>query len=211
LFCGAGGSAQGYYEAGFDVVGVDIRPQPRYPFEFVLGDALEELRDFPLGFDAVHASPPCQAYSTTRGLHTNEYPELVPVVRDLLKQTGLSYVIENVVGAPMTNRVVLCGSSFGLGVWRHRQFESNVMFWNPPACQHVLVPLPLDVTGGGPSKKPRTSPGGGMSRKPRNMAEASAAMGVDWMTRAELNEAIPPAYTKWIGEQLLDSLKVGAR
>ncbi len=204
LFCGAGGAAMGYHRAGFEVVGVDSRNQPRYPFEFHQADALEWLEACDLTeYDAIHASPPCQAYSITKSLHITFHPALIPIVRERLEATGLPYVIENVVGAPMSNRIVLCGSAYGLGVWRHRQFESNVMLWNPPACAHGLVPEPIDVTGGGPSKGPRLDGKGGRSRKPQNMMEACMAMGIDWMTRRELNEAIPPAMTEWIGTQLL--------
>lgn len=214
LFCCAGGAGMGYARAGFDVVGVDLVDQPRYPFEFYRADAMDVLRQFALwgtdGLAAIHASPPCQAYSTTRALHDNEYPELVDEVRALLEGIGLPYVIENVQGAPMRNYVKLCGSSFGLGVRRHRLFETNVMLWNPPACRHDLQPEPLDVTGGGPSKNPRTDGKGGRSRKPRNVAEASEAMGIDWMTRQEMNEAIPPAYTEWIGLRLREQLEAVA-
>lgn len=205
LFCCAGGAAMGYHRAGFDVTGVDIVPQPNYPFEFVQADALEVLSLLAVngpGPDVIHASPPCQAYSTTSALHHNEYPELVDEVRALLEGIGLPYVIENVQGAPMRNYVRLCGSSFGLGVRRHRLFETNVMLWNPPACRHDLQPEPLDVTGtGGP---------GGRHRKPKNLAQAREAMGIDWMSRKELSEAIPPAYTEWIGRRLLEQLEAVA-
>ncbi len=209
LFCGAGGAAMGYHRAGFDVVGVDINPQPRYPFEFWQADALVALAKWEsVGtFDAIHASPPCQTYSVTRSLHSAAYPDLVGVTRQLLNFTGLPFVIENVQGAPLENTVKLCGSSFGLGVRRHRLFESNVMLWNPPPCRHELQPEPIDVTGGGPSKGPRLDGKGGRSRKPRTVKEAGDAMGIDWMTRAELNEAIPPAYTAWIGGQLIAQLE----
>jgi DNA (cytosine-5)-methyltransferase 1 len=207
LFCGAGGAAVGYERAGFDVVGVDIKPQPHYPFEFHQADALEWLRLYMLdynatGFAAYHASPPCQAYSTTRTLHRGEYPALVGEVRRLLR--GLPYVIENVVGAPLINPVKMCGSSFGLPIRRHRLFESTLPLMSL-GCAHK--PDPIDVTGGGPSKAPRLDGAGGRSRKPKNVAEAGAALGIDWMTRDELNEAVPPAYTQFIGEQLLDQLK----
>lgn len=151
LFCGAGGAGMGYHRAGFDVVGVDIAPQPHYPFEFHQADALTFPFDV-FGFAAVHASPPCQEYSVTRSLHRAEYPTLVEAVRARLLGTGLRYVIENVVGAPLTNCVTLCGSSFGLGVRRHRRFETNWTVWSPPQCRHDLQPAPIDVTGGGPTK-----------------------------------------------------------
>lgn len=215
LFCGGGGAAMGYHRAGFDVVGVDCAPQPRYPFLFIREDALDLLE---LGaewiadtFAAIHASPPCQRYSVTASLHDVEYPDLVARVRGLLDATGLPWVIENVVGAPLTNCVTLCGSSFGLGVRRHRRFETNFTVWNPPVCRHDLQPEPIDVTGGGPTKPGRTRTSGGVSRKPRNLAEAGAAMGVDWMTRAELNEAVPPAFTEFVGSALALAVLAGVQ
>jgi DNA (cytosine-5)-methyltransferase 1 len=211
LFCGAGGAAMGYHRAGFEVVGVDINPQPHYPVEFHQGDAMTFLESMFIyhDFDAIHASPPCQAYSTLHGL-AGEYPQLIEPVRKLLVSLGLPYVIENVVGAPLVNPIRLCGSSFGLRVWRHRLFEMTRAPVLVPACSHYHHPLPLDVTGtGGPSSKPRKKPGGGVSRKPANLKEAGEAMGIDWMARRELSEAIPPAYTEWIGGLLIQ--EVGAR
>lgn len=194
LFCKAGGATQGYVEAGFEVIGVDVEPQPNYPYEFHQADAL----DYPLdGFDAIHASPPCQDYSVTASLHSSYYPRLIEPVRERLIAAGVPYVIENVEGArrDLRNPVRLCGSSFGLGVRRHRLFElSFPVLWVPP-CAHYLQPEPIDVTGtGGP---------GGRHRKPDNLAHAREVMGIGWMTRPELSEAIPPPYTRWIGQQLL--------
>ena len=215
LFCGAGGAAVGYHRAGFDVVGVDIVDQPRYPFTFVQGDALECLAIGlpgvdPSKFDAIHASPPCQAYSTTASLHGNEYPRLIDATRELLLATGLPFVIENVAGAraDMREPITLCGSSFGLGVRRHRLFECHGFEVGlVPPCDHGSQPEPVDVTGtGGPRPGQRLDGAGGNSRKPRNLAHAREAMGIDWMTRPELSEAIPPAYTAFIGAQLIDHL-----
>ncbi len=210
LFCGAGGAAVGYHRAGFEVVGVDNRPQPNYPFDFIQTDALEFVANVGAAFtrygliDAIHASPPCQAFSTTASLHDNEYPNLVEPLRRLLLATGLPYVIENVQGAPLYNHVRLCGSSFGLGVRRHRLFEINPIPPMVPPCAHYLQPEPIDVTGtGGQTHEPRSDGGGGDHRKPRNLAHAREVMGIDWMTRSELSEAVPPAYTEWVGEQLL--------
>ena len=208
LFCGAGGAAMGYHRAGFDVVGVDINPQPHYPFEFHQADAMTYPLD---GFDAIHASPPCQAYSSLHGFNATEFPRLIDPTRNRLLAADVPYVIENVVGAPLIAPVRLCGSSFGLRVWRHRLFEMT----NPPAivppCSHHEFPRPIDVTGtGGASGRPRTTPGGGLSRKPRNLAEARDAMGIDWMTRRELREAIPPAMTEWLGPFLLAAIEAAA-
>lgn len=203
LCCGAGGVSTGLDRAGFEMTGVDMRPQPRYPFTFHQGDAL----DFPLeGFDLVAASPPCQAYSQqTPPDRRADHPQIIEAVRERLLRWGGVYLIENVPGAPLRSPVMLCGSSFGLGVRRHRMFESNVLLL-VPECAHHLQPFPLTVTGGGPYTK-----GGNLfgwqperRRKPRTIAEARAAMGIDYMTRAELNEAIPPAYTEHLGRQLAD-------
>lgn len=214
LFCGAGGAAVGYHRAGFDVVGVGCEWQLNYPFSYVQDDALEFLGRYVAlkevwprtAYGAIHASPPCQPYSSTKSLHDAEYAALIPEVRSLLQATGLPYVIENVVGAPLVNPVKLCGSSFGLGVRRHRLFETNFPVMSVP-CAHWDQPEPIDVTGGGPSKKPRTDGAGGRSRKPRNLAQAREAMGIDWMSRSELNEAIPPTFTEYVGRALLEALE----
>ncbi len=218
LFCGAGGAAVGYHRAGFDVIGVDIVPQPRYPFPFYLADIVG-LMPVPLGaayrdVDAIHASPPCQSYSTTASLHTNEYPRLIASVREWIAATGLPYVIENVEGArsEMREPIRLCGSSFGLGVRRHRLFEvSGFEVGMVPPCAHHDQPEPVDVTGTGASRiGPRLDGKGGNSRKPRNLAHAREAMGIDYMTRQELSEAVPPAYTEWIGRRLMETIGVQA-
>lgn len=212
LFCGAGGAAVGYTRAGFEVVGVDMRAQPNFPFEFIQDDALDYLgKAFPFGytndFAAIHASPPCQAYSVTASLHDAEYPDLIEPVRELLRSTGLPYVIENVQGAPLYNHVLLCGSSFGLGVRRHRLFEVEPIPPFMPPCAHYLQPEPIDVTGtGGPAAR-KPGQGGGIHRKPKNLEQAREAMGIDWMSRRELSEAVPPAYTEWIGHQFLTHLE----
>lgn len=209
----------GYYRAGFDVVGVDIAPQPHYPFRYWQMDALESFcRLDPevleaQGFDAIHASPPCQSYSTLGVLHGKVYPELVEPVRDLLIGSGLPYVIENVLGAPLHNAVTLCGSEFQLTtrtllhgqVWlkRHRLFESNVFLWSAGGC-HCHGKLTVPVYGHG---------GGGNRQKMRGAGVAQASrevMGIDWMTRAELDQAIPPAYTEFIGAQIMAHLKAKA-
>lgn len=204
LFCGAGGATRGYQNAGFDVWGVDINPQPNYCGTlFFEADAISFLNTYPLdGFDVIHASPPCQAYSVTSSLHDNDHPELVEPMRRILDAIGLPYVIENVVGAPLRNATLLCGSMFGLGVRRHRLFETSPVIIGAPQCNHRLQPFPVDVTGtGGPSSKPRTGKGG-VHRKPRDLTHAREVMGVDWMTRRELSQAIPPAYAEWVGLQL---------
>lgn len=199
LFCGAGGAAVGYHLAGFEVVGVDIKPQPHYPFEFRQLDVLDlGFANF-IGFDATHASPPCQRYSTItsfKGSQATE-PDLIGPTRELLQRTGLPYVIENVPGSPLFGPLRLCGSMFGLEVRRHRHFESPWLHSiRPPACDHSR--RCIAVYGKAPAHR---LPDG--VQRARDLAEGQRAMGIEWMEWAELTQAIPPAYTKWIGQQLL--------
>lgn len=210
LFCGAGGAAMGYHWAGFtEIVGVDIARQPNYPFTFVEGDALAppvRLTDF----DLIHASPPCQRFSTLafRNGNADNHPDLIAATRELLVGVGRPYVIENVEGAPLNHPVKLCGTMFpGLRVIRHRLFETSFSVAQPSHPEHPLVfthdkrkahygKLDQDVdfvqvTGGGNC----------------TVANKRDAMGIDdWMNGRELNEAIPPAYTRFIGEQFMDQL-----
>lgn len=223
LFCGAGGAAMGYHRAGFDVVGVDNRPQPHYPFEFVQADALIQLEwlilNGGLDFDALHASPPCQRYSTAtkRNGTQDEHPDLIAPIRELLKAAGLPYVIENVEGAPLIEPWLVCGTERGLRadgyrLRRHRLFEANWPLVTPGCgCTPQAtwgVPV-MDVTGGGPTKARRRDGGGGRPFK-GTADQARAIMGMPWATKAELNEAIPPAYTELIGHQLMQHLRVAA-
>ena len=194
LFCGAGGAAVGYQQAGFYVVGVDIEPQPNYcGDEFVQADALT----FDLsGFDAVHASPVCKAFTKTGwayhfGYHAN-HDDLLTPMRARLEEQPAPWVIENVPGAPMRVDVMLCGSQFGLGVRRHRWFElSWSLFTLMTPCDH---------------SRRVVSPHGNPNRFKGSRTEWAAGMGIDWMTAPELAQAIPPAYSEWIGEQLLAHL-----
>lgn len=207
LFCGAGGCSMGYHRAGFDVTGVDINPQPRYPFKFIQADAMT----FPLdGYDVIHASPPCQAYCALRHLYPEKrYPDLVAWTRDRLIAAKVPFVIENVPKSPLLHPVKLCGSAFDLRVRRHRMFESNVEI-HGCLCFHKRQGHPIDVSGtGGRRVNRRTNDHGGNSNKPRNLAEARESIGIDWMTRKELSQAIPPAYTEYIGKQLLLQLRNG--
>ncbi len=219
LFCGAGGAAVGYHRAGFDVVGVDIKDQPHYPFTFIRADALEVFnKDFWLlggvvDFDAIHASPPCQRYSDLAGRNGNAdaHPDLIGPVREWLEVIGLPYVIENVEGAPLIEPVTICGTSLFLGIYgyrlrRHRLFESNLELRVPACeCRYARRPV-IDVSGGGPTHAPRKDGAGGRTYK-GTADQARAVMGIDWMTKAELNEAIPPAYTELIGAQLLAHIR----
>ena len=206
LFCGAGGAGMGLHRAGFDVTGVDIDPQPRYPFSFVQADALQLPFDL-AAFDFIWASPPCQDYSSLKGLAKKERGRLIPFVREMLIASGKPYCIENVVGSELQNPILLCGSMFGLGVWRHRLFEMSHPPILVPQCQHDLVPQPIDVTGsGGPFNGVRKTGNGGISRKPQNIQHASDVMGIDWMTRREISQAIPPAYSESIGLAAMECL-----
>ena len=212
LFCGGGGAAMGYHRAGFEVVGVDIKPQPRFPFEFIQADAMTYPLD---GFDAVHASPPCQAYSITKHAHNLEHPDLVPETLRRLTAWGGTWIVENVVGAPLEDAVTLCGSMFDLRAWdhyigqtvqlkRHRLFQSNWMILAPGPCRHVPGMRVGGVYGGAWSKNrtldPTVKRTGGYA-PPDDVQRV--LMGIDWMTRQQLTQAIPPAYTEWIGRQLL--------
>jgi DNA (cytosine-5)-methyltransferase 1 len=210
LFCCAGGAAVGYARAGFEVVGVDIDPQPNYPFAFIEANALNLDPEFLASFDFIHASPPCQSYSdlAKRNGNGHEWPRLVEPVRKMLRATGLPYVIENVQGAPLIEPIVLCGTMFPtLRVIRHRLFESNLPITVPKHNPHPLVfthdkrkahygkldqdTAYVQVTGGGNC----------------SIANARAAMGITWMSKAELNESIPPAYTQYLGKQFIKHLK----
>jgi len=206
LFAGAGGAGVGYARAGFDVTGVDIEGHADYPFELIESDAMTILADvdFLDQFDAIHASPPCPRYSTATPAAAREnHPDLVPPVRDALVAWGGTYVIENVPGAPLHNPTILCGSSFGLRVRRHRLFESNVAI-PQPTCQHKGQEV-VGVYGQHPDR-----PGGWLrpdgssrGRKATSVLDAQDAMGIDWMTTwADLADAVPPIYTTWIGTHL---------
>ena len=202
LFCGAGGAAMGYHRAGFDVLGVDNRPMPRYPFEFVQADAMTYPLD---GFDAIHASPPCQAY-TPLGRKDGSHPDLVPPMLAKLSTQPRPWVIENVTEAPM-HGVVLCGSMFGLGVRRHRRFASDLLLLAPGRCRHIGHKIRAYYGKPGWlawSSGAAVVNGGERKLLLRGSVEqAPADMGIDWMTWDELREAIPPSYTEFIGEQLL--------
>jgi DNA (cytosine-5)-methyltransferase 1 len=203
LFCGAGGAAVGYHRAGFEVVGVDIASQPHYPFEFHQADAFA----YPLaGYEVVHASPPCQAYASLGG-HDGRHADLVPAIRCLLEASGLPWVIENIEGAPLRPDLRLCGSMFGLGVRRHRLFEANVFLWRQD-CQH-RGQRRIRAYYGKPGWLAWSLAGANLQRSGHlpllrgSVDRAPADMGIDWMTWDELREAIPPAFTQYIGAQLL--------
>jgi DNA (cytosine-5)-methyltransferase 1 len=197
LFCCAGGASMGLRHAGFDVVGVDIHPQPHYPFEFYQADALT----FPLdGFDFIWASPPCQAFTLAQRIRGNSHPDLISPIRERLASAGALYVIENVPGAPLINPIELCGAMFpGLRTYRHRLFECSF------SCEQ-------------PAHPPHDAPLRKMGRKPRDgefihvvgnfsgAEDARRAMGISWMPRDKLREAVPPAYAEYIGRQAVRNL-----
>jgi DNA (cytosine-5)-methyltransferase 1 len=211
LCCGAGGASRGFDLAGFHVVGVDLSPQPNYPYQFIQADALDVLAGSAAGrfFDAFHASPPCQldcAYRRRGDGVGDGYPDLIAPIREALIATGKPYVIENVTGArhKLRDPVRLCGSSFGLDVRRHRLFESNVPIVAPPCDHGWQTPRFPAATNRKPMS--RCTVEIGVWRIPLPMQRA--AMGIDWMERRELSNAIPPAYTEHVGKQLLAALDV---
>lgn len=223
LFCGAGGAAMGYHRAGFEVVGVDINPQPRYPFEFHQADAME----YPLeGFSVIHASPPCQAYSVTRHTHSKQHPELLEPTITRLREWGGHWVVENVVSnrtrTIMPGAIEVCGAAFGqkaddvdgapLVLKRHRLFLADLMLLNRHcACgffrsRGVRVG---GVYGAGPENRKLANRSLGTFRGgyTPTIPVRRELMGIDWMTGTELSQSIPPAYTEYIGRQLLQALK----
>ncbi len=212
LFCGAGGAAMGYHRAGFEVVGVDINPQPRYPFEFHQGDAMTYPLD---GFEVLTGSPPCQAHTTMKTFpnakdHSGTGWMLAATIARF-EASGLPFVVENVQGSGSEmggHWTVLCGSTFGLGVRRHRLFRSSVLIMTSP-CDHDAQGPVVGVYGHGQAKSGR------LHRRERGEPTATVAdwrdaMGIDWMTRDELAQAIPPAYTEYIGQQLMAHLEARA-
>jgi DNA (cytosine-5)-methyltransferase 1 len=205
-FCKAGGGAAGYDRAGFEVTGVDIEPQPHFPFAFIQADALEVLADrsFLAQFDAIHASPPCQAYvvaATTR--KRKDHPDLLGPVRALLRRSGLPWVIENVPTAPMPDAIILCGATFGLPIVRHRKFELS---WQPG-----LVPsaCPQRSWNRAVDHGPGFYPYAGGSWEPAWREHVLPVLW-PWMDLAEAGQAIPPAYTEYLGAGLLGRLEGAA-
>lgn len=200
LFCGAGGCTRGYQMAGFQVTGVDINPQPRYIGDaFWQADAMSFLQHHGKDYDVIHASPPCQGYSKLKAFTTKEHPMLISPLREILLNLSKPYIIENVIGAPLTG-IVLCGTMFNLKVYRHRIFESNFPLFLDRTCRHIercaevgrKVPDGQFVTVAGHFA---------------SMHVARKAMGIDWMNRDELAQSIPPSYTLYIGQQIMALLQ----
>lgn len=215
LFCGAGGASVGYARAGFSVTGVDIAGHPDYPFDLLEMDALTAMLDDLDEFDAIHASPPCQAFTTMSnrwrgaGGRADEHPSLIAPVREALQAWGGPYVIENVPGAraQMVEPFMLHGGMFGLGVYRPRLFESN---FRVSVVGAVKPRDPLGVYGKLDGRRLFTRKDGSVQRAAKTLDEARSAMGIDWMRWEDLTEAIPPAYTEFIGRQLRDTLRLAA-
>ncbi|ACE80097.1 DNA methyltransferase [Mycobacterium phage Jasper] len=206
LYSGAGGAGYGYHQAGFEVVGVDLHPMPNYPFEFYQADALEFLTEHGREFDAIHASPPCQHYSSLGALcPLKQYPDLVDPTRQALDGLGLPYVIENVMPAPLIKErsIVLCGAMFGLRTYRHRRFEASFPLTAPPHPKHVVKTATKQ-------RRKRWEEGWNVSiTGDVGVYLGPEAMGIDWMTGNELSQAIPPAYTEYIGNALIELLEFG--
>jgi DNA (cytosine-5)-methyltransferase 1 len=219
LFCCAGGASMGYHRAGFEVVGVDIKPQPNYPFEFHQANALEYPLD---GFDAYHASPPCQGYIHLKnGDDLNGYPLLIDIVRERLISTKKPYSIENVPHAKeyLINPIMLCGTMFGLAIWKHRYFETNpVIYALLNTCNHKLgkidspfgkVDIPIQTAHGGDSHFHEKPSRIGIRWRPSQaLPIRKYGMGIDWnISKRELAESIPPAYTEYIGQYLIKEVE----
>jgi DNA (cytosine-5)-methyltransferase 1 len=205
----------GYHRAGFEVVGVDIKPQRRYPFEFHQGDALEFLEAHGHEYDVIHASPPCQRFSeATPMANRDNHPDLIKPIRELLLKIGRPFIIENVENArgELQQPLMLCGTMFNLPIWRHRYFETRPqIFALLPSCRHemglvtikgVEILRPVLCTGGGDSKRAKRK-----NHRPRGkVRDIRLAMEIDWMVQSELTEAIPPAYTEYIGKRILEAM-----
>ncbi len=211
LFCGAGGASMGYHRAGFEVVGVDIKAQRHYPFPFLLHDALTLPIEFLQSFDAIHASPPCQKFSVASIRHIKsgkKYPDCLTPTRNQLRASRQPWVIENVLGAPMSRMLILCGLMFDLKVFRHRAFESSVLLIGLDHPSHTGKRIGFgyfSIAGGSGRWK-------SWGKVYRNVSKGTIrewqdAMGIGWMTGAEIKEAIPPAYTEFIGRQLMKYLE----
>ena len=202
LFCGVGGASVGYHQAGFEVHGVDLKHGKRYPFTYLRADVLDVLRDeeYINQFDVIHASPPCQTHSITKHLRNAQGKstskiDLIPETRQALIASGKPYIIENVPGSPLINPIQLCGSSFGLKVRRHRLFESNMPLIGS-ICDHKAQGRPIGVYGSLNDEIPK----GGKTAS--TIDEARKAMNMNWAIWSELVEAIPPAFTKYLGGQI---------
>ncbi|KAF0651171.1 MULTISPECIES: DNA cytosine methyltransferase [Streptomyces] len=206
-FCCQGGASMGYHLAGFDVTGVDLHPQPRYPFPFIQGDAVEYIRTHGHEYDLIAGSPPCQGYSDCQVIQGRTHPMLIAPTRQAMQATGRPYVIENVPGAlpHLINPIVLCGAMFGLNTYRDRWFETGggLTLAQP---HHPRHDKPITKMG-----RPRKD--GEMAHYVGNFSGVQAArddLGVLWMTRDGIRECIPPAYARWIGQHAAAAITTAA-
>lgn len=197
LFSGVGGAAKGYRDAGFkNIIGIDIEEQPNYPYSFIKEDAIKFLRKYGKQFDLIHASPPCQKFSQCWKIRKNKHPDFISIIRRELKKNGKPYVIENVVGSPLINPIMLCGSMFRLKTYRHRIFECSFPVKNRYHPKHLKTSV----------KMGRSIKDGDYIHIVGNFSGISYArkvMGINWATRDELRESIPPVYTEFIGTNYL--------
>lgn len=202
LYCGAGGVSVGLHRAGFDVTGIDIKAQPRYPFAFIQADALHppvRLEDF----DFIWASPPCQAHTVLKtAWNAREHEDLIPATRAMLVASGKPWIMENVPGAPMDNPVMLCGTMFGLEtddgagqLYRHRMFEMSHPILLVPSCRHAKRSVTVTSKGGGYNRA--------AGRPSFPLTQRREAMGIDWMNDYELAQAIPPAYSEFLAKEMM--------
>lgn len=199
LYCCQGGAAAGYARAGLTPTGVDLKHQARYPYEFHQGDAIDYVKAHGDVYDAIHASPPCQAHSHAQQIMQNEHPDLIAPTREALEATGKPYIIENVVGAPLHSPALLCGHTLGLRTFRHRIFETNWPYTPPAHAAHPATTVKM-----GRALKP-----GDYYHAVGNFISVDYVrddLGVPWMTREGIRECIPPTYTAHIGAQLVAHL-----
>lgn len=213
-FCAAGGTSMGFSLAGFEVVGVDISPQPNYPFEFHQGDAIEFIREHGHEFDVIAGSPPCQSYLNLGAVNrklgrTYDHPDLVEATREAMVATELPYVIENVENAPLIDPVKICGTGLNRPLRRHRLFESNVPLVGVP-CAHSRFTEKKYWTGWRPKGETRLSTVVQVYGNAGGTEHWPDAMGIDWMTNKEMIEAVPPSYTLHVGAQIMAHVMRGA-
>jgi len=202
LYCCGGGAGFGYEQAGFEVTGIDIEPQPKHRGKFIQADAIEYLKSNWHKFDAVHASPPCQAYSIASMQFRQagkEYVDLIAITRKELISTGLPYVIENVPGSPLLTPIELCGSMFGMRTYRHRLFESNIKLIAPPHPKHEALNTKM-------GRKPKDGEFIQYVGHFSGVGIVQEMTGLHWLGQYELAQSIPPQYTKFIGEQIIKYL-----
>ena len=221
LFCCEGGAGTGYARAGFDVTGVDIVAKPRNPHPLIVADAVEYAWQHASEFDAIHASPPCQSYSLALRHMATPQPKLIDAIREALQASGKPWVIENVVGSPLSNcsdlfgahGVELCGTMFGMRIYRHRIFETSFPVHAPRPCDHSIVPLNPHRANGDPG-----GPVAGRARMKQEFGQGvncekvwAAEMGVAWMSKQGARESVPPAYTEFLGRELLAVCKANVQ